>query len=55
LRFLYRVTLGRPDVVTMIPYGKKPRTLPAVLSRPEVVQLFAQVAQPVERLMVQTA
>ena len=55
LRFLYRVTLGRPDVVTMIPYGKKPKTLPAVLSRPEVVQLFAQVAQPVERLMVQTA
>jgi site-specific recombinase XerD len=42
-------------VVTLIPYGKKPRTLPAVLSRAEVVQLFAQVAQPVERLMVQTA
>jgi site-specific recombinase XerD len=55
LRFLYRVTLGRPDVVTLIPYGKKPRTLPAVLSRPEVVPWFAQVPQPVERRMVETA
>ena len=40
LRFLYRVTLGRPDVVVMIPYGKKPKKQPAVLSRAEVVQLF---------------
>jgi site-specific recombinase XerD len=32
LRFLYDVTLQRPDVVTLIPYGKKPKTLPAVLS-----------------------
>src|SRR6476469_2450842 len=27
LRFLYGVTLGRPDVVHAIPYGKKPKTL----------------------------
>jgi hypothetical protein len=33
LRFLYRVTLQAPFDVTMIPYGKKPKTLPAVLSR----------------------
>jgi site-specific recombinase XerD len=55
LRFLYRVTLRAPFAVEMIPYGKKPRTLPAVLSRDEVAQLFALVPQPVERLILQTA
>jgi site-specific recombinase XerD len=54
LRFLYRVTLRAPFDVTMIPYGKKPKTLPAVLSRDEVVQLFALVPQPLERLILQT-
>jgi hypothetical protein len=28
LRFLYRVTLRRPDVVQLVPYGKKPKPLP---------------------------
>src|SRR5438045_3871930 len=28
LRFFYAVTLGRPDVVSRIPYGKRPRKLP---------------------------
>jgi integrase/recombinase XerD len=54
LRFLYRVTLQAPFDVTMIPYGKRPKTLPAVLSREEVAQLFALVPQPLERLMLQT-
>jgi integrase/recombinase XerD len=54
LRFLYRQTLHAPFDVTMIPYGKKPRVLPAVLSRAEVSQLLALVAQPVERLILQT-
>src|SRR5258707_1283257 len=36
--------------IDMIPYGKKPRSLPAVLSRAEVTQLFTLVPQPVERL-----
>jgi len=55
LRFLYRVTLKAPFAVDMIPYGKKPKSLPAVLAREEVVRLFAQVPQPIERLMLQTA
>jgi integrase len=55
LRFLYGVTLQAPFAVTMIPYGKKPKSLPAVLSREEVAQLFALVAQPLERLILQTA
>ena len=54
LRFLYRVTLQAPFAVDMIPYGKKPKTLPAVLSRDEVARLFACVPQPLERLMLQT-
>ncbi|HEV8178373.1 MAG TPA: site-specific integrase [Gemmatimonadales bacterium] len=54
LRFLYRVTLQAPFPVEMIPYGKKPRTLPTVLSREQVAALFAGVPQPLERLILQT-
>lgn len=54
LRFLYRCTLHAAFAVEMIPYGKKPRVLPAVLSRAEVAQLLALVSQPLERLMLQT-
>jgi site-specific recombinase XerD len=55
LRFLYRVTLGRPDVVTMIPFGKRPKTLPAVLSRAEVLRLFAALPDNPYRTLVRTA
>src|SRR5262245_21453640 len=41
LRFLYTVTLRRKDVIELIPYGKKVRSLPAVLSADEVARLFA--------------
>ena len=40
LRFLYRVTLGRADQVEQIPYGKKPKRLPCVLSPEEVLRLL---------------
>jgi site-specific recombinase XerD len=43
LRFLYGVTLGRPDVVPHIPYPRRPRRLPTVLSREEVGRLLAAV------------
>jgi len=55
LRFFYSVTLRRPDAVVLIPYGKKPRTLPAVLSPDEVARLFAAVSNPRDRLLLQTA
>jgi site-specific recombinase XerD len=55
LRFFYAVTLQRPGVVTLIPYGKKPKPLPAVLSGDEVCRLFAAVAHPRYRLILQTA
>jgi integrase/recombinase XerD len=54
LRFLYRQTLHAAFDVTMIPYGKRPRVLAAVLSRAEVSQLLALVARPLERLILQT-
>jgi site-specific recombinase XerD len=55
LRFLYRVTLGRPEVVTMIPFGKRPKTLPSVLSREEVLRLFAALPDNHYRTLIRTA
>jgi site-specific recombinase XerD len=55
LRFLYRVTLQRPELLPLLPYGKKPKTLPAVLSPDEVARLFQAVADPRDRLLLQTA
>ena len=40
LRFLYRTTLPRPWHVTMIPFGKRPKKLPAVLGANEVDRLL---------------
>jgi integrase/recombinase XerD len=45
LRFLYRITLGREEDMPMIPYGKKPKRLPCVLSPEEVLRLL-QTAPP---------
>jgi len=55
LRFLYGVTLRRPDVVQTIPYGKKPKHLPTVLSPEEVVQIIDAAKPGRQRVMVQTA
>ena len=43
LRFLYQVTLPRPWVVQQIPFGKRSKRLPSVLSSEEVSQLLACV------------
>ena len=40
LRFLYRVTLPRDWSVVMIPFGKRKRTLPTVLSAEEAAELL---------------
>ena len=55
LRLLFRVTLGRPEMVTMIPFGKRPKTLPAVLSREEVLRLFAALPDNRYRTLIRTA
>ncbi len=40
LRFLFTVTLRRPDVVTDLPFVREPRKLPVVLSPEEVARLL---------------
>jgi integrase/recombinase XerD len=55
LRFLFRFTLRRPEAIDMIPYGKKPKALPCVLSRDEVVRLLDAAACPRDRLMFHLA
>jgi hypothetical protein len=44
LRFFYGITLGQNDVPERIPYARKPRTLPVVLSADEVVQFLEAVS-----------
>jgi integrase/recombinase XerD len=55
LRFLFRVTLQRPGAIDMVPYGKRPKPLPAVLSPGEVRRLFDAAGEPTFRLILQTA
>jgi len=55
LRFCYGVTLGRPDQVPCIPFGKRPRTLPAVLSPQEVAALLAAADPRRDRVLLQVA
>ena len=55
LRFFYRVTLPRPWVVTMmIPYGKRPKKLPAVLGSDEVDRLLQCVSSIKHRTLLLT-
>jgi len=55
LRFLYRVTLGQDWPVTHIPYAKRPKRLPTVLSIDEVHRLLACVPALKPRLVLTTA
>jgi integrase/recombinase XerD len=55
LRFFFGTTLARPGLVPLLPYGKKPKRLPCVLSVDEVA-LLLQAARPGrERVLLQTA
>lgn len=54
LRFLYGTTLRRTEQLPFIPFGKRPKTLPCVLSAEEVAQLM-DVARPGrERMLLRT-
>ena len=55
LRFLYRTTLGRPETLPFIPFGKKPKTLRPVLSQEEVVRLLAAAPPGRDRVLLQVA
>ena len=43
LKFLYVVTLKRPEVVKDLSHPKRPKTLPVILSPEEVLRVFAAI------------
>lgn len=55
LRFLYGTTLGRPEQLPFIPYGKRPKTLPTVLSADEVLRLINAAPAGRDRVLLQVA
>jgi site-specific recombinase XerD len=55
LRFLYNVTLGRPEVIKHLPFAKRPRLVPVVLSPEEVVRLLAAALPGRERTLLDVA
>jgi site-specific recombinase XerD len=54
LKFLYSVTLGRPEVAALIPYPKVPHTLPDILSFEEVTALLDALGSIRYRAVVTT-
>lgn len=55
LRFLYAHVLQRPNFVPAVPFARKPRRLPVILSPEEVRCLLAAVAGVRDRLMLRLA
>ena len=54
LRFLYRHTYPREWHVAMVPFGKKPKTLPVVLSGDEVNRLLSCISNIKHRTFLLT-
>jgi site-specific recombinase XerD len=54
LRFFYETTLHRPWIVDYIPYPKKPKTLPVILSRDEVTALLLAPRHLKHRMILAT-
>jgi integrase/recombinase XerD len=54
LRFFYETTLGRPWMVESIPYPKRPKTLPVILSREEVKALLLAPRRLKQRAILAT-
>ena len=55
VRFLYRITLARPDPHFYVPGAKEPSTLPQILNQEELVRLFTVTANPKHRALLMTA
>lgn len=55
LRFLYRTTLRRPEELPFIPFGKRPKTIPSVLSPDEVLRLLEAATPGRDRVLLQVA
>lgn len=54
LRFLYEVTLRRNWAVRHIPFGKRPKKLPTVLSDEEATRLLQCIDNPKHRMVLLT-
>jgi len=54
LAFLYRKTLGRPEVVSFFAWPAIPRKLPVVLDLKEVAALLEAVPHPTYRMLFRT-
>ena len=53
-RFLFETVLGKPRERFTIPLAKAPATQPEVLSRQQIVELFAACTHPARRVLLQT-
>ena len=54
LRFFYGTTLDRKEIIQRIPYAKRPKTLPTVLSREEVLRIFRCIPEHIYRVILMT-
>lgn len=55
LRFLYRVSLDRGELVPHIPFARTHRRLPTILSAEETTQLLCAIPNPKHRAILMTA
>jgi integrase/recombinase XerD len=55
LRLFFRIILGRAEDLPFIHYGKRPKTLPCVLSPEEVLSLIEAAPAGRDRVLLQTA
>ena len=55
LKFLYTITLKRPEAVKEIPHPKRPKTLPVILSPQEVLRIFAVIRSLKHKAIIATA
>src|SRR5580765_991024 len=54
LRFLYGTTLGRKEDIPRLPFGKKPKRIPVVLNRDEVLKLLQCIPSRKQRMLLTT-
>jgi site-specific recombinase XerD len=55
LKFFYKVTLDKDWMIKHLPYGKKPKKLPVVLSREEMRRFLDSLSQWSHRVILMTA
>ena len=54
LRFLYKVTMGRSEIIEHIPFPKQEKTLPVILSTEELTRFFSAVTNLKHRTVLMT-